>query len=215
MPNVTDTSINISSANTITKVSATNINPVVDNPKKSSKKPKIVTFQARLGKKLDRISRKVIDNQIRLTSNPTDMLRVQAQRDPHSGDLISRTISEAEVMPIILPVLKDIPLRHFIRESEDIVIPSLYTTVEQEYFEVYAPVESHLLNDDLLIRLLGDPNTDEPYIMVLQVKEILGTFGYSNLKWMKYWVTFYDEKLPTKVVQLIKKEINKREALTW
>lgn len=214
MPEVTDTSINISSANITTKVRATNVTPVVDNPK-TSKKLKNVTFQARLGKKLDNISRKVIDNQIRLTSNPTDMLRIQAQRDPQSGDLISRTISEAEVMPIILPVLKDIPLRHFIRETEDIVIPSLYTTVEQEYFEVYAPIESHLLNDDLLIRLLGDPNADEPYIMVLQVKEILGTFGYSNLKWMKYWVTFYDEKLPAKVIQLIKKEINKREALTW
>lgn len=214
MPDITDTSINISSANTIAKIRATNVTPVVDNPKKT-KKLKNVTFQARLGKKLDKISRKVIDNQIRLTSNPTDMIRVQAQRDPQSGDLISRTISDAEVMPIILPVLKDIPLRHFIRETEDIVIPSLYTTVEQEYFEIYAPVESHLLNDDLLIRLLGDPNTDEPYVMVLQVKEILGTFGYSNLKWMKYWVTFYDEKLPSKIIQIIKKEINKREALTW
>ena len=189
-------------------------NVVIEAPKKDERL-KNTTFQARLGKKLDKISRKVIDNQIRLTSNPTDMIRVQVNRDEHSGDLISRTVSAAEVMPIILPVMKDIPMRHFIRENDDIVIPSLYPIQEQEYFEIYAPVKSHLLNDDLLIRLLGDPNVDEPYVMVLQVKEILGTFGYSNLKWMKYWVTFYDEKLPARIIQLIKKEISKREELNW
>ena len=62
---------------------------------------------------------------------------------------------------------------------------------QEEYFEVYAPTECNLNEDDLLIRILYDksPNIDEPYVFVLQVKEVLGTFGYSSLLWKKCLTT--------------------------
>lgn len=185
---------------------------------------KRTTFQARLGRKMDNIARKLTDNQITLTAHPTDMLRVEAIRDEQSQDLISRRIAAAEVIPIIFPNMVDIPLRHFISSNgDDIIIPSLYTTPEQQYFEIYAPVGTQLMMDDLLIRILNDPGipADQKtsvegaenapyYVMALQVKEILGTFGYSSLRWMKYFVTFYDESLPKQVITQLQTEANKR-----
>lgn len=184
------------------------------------------TFQARLGKKLDNIANKVLDNNIRLTAHPTDMLRITVTRDARSQDLISRTVQSAEIMPIILPNMVDIPLRQLKRGDEDsgsvtttdVMIPSLYSTMmTQDYFEVYAPVECNLNEDDLLIRILYDssPNVEEPYIMVLQVKEVLATFGYSSLMWKKIIVTFYDETLPKKIIDIIKQDIEKREKVGY
>ena len=45
-------------------------------------------FQARLGRKLDNIRKRVLDNNIRLSAHPTDMLRIAVQRDERSHDLI-------------------------------------------------------------------------------------------------------------------------------
>lgn len=174
-------------------------------------------YQAKLGRKLDAMNQKVIDNNLRLSAHPTDMIRISVNRDERSHDLISRTVESVEVMPILLPKMEDIPLRHFIREDTDIMVPSLFATPDQEYFEVYAPVEMDLNEDDLLVRILNDssPDIDESYVMVLQVKEVLGTFGYSSLVWKKLIVTFYDEKLPNQIVTAVKESIKKRERLNW
>lgn len=174
-------------------------------------------FQARLGRKLDNIRKRVLDNNIRLSAHPTDMLRIAVVRDDRSHDLISRTIESTEIMPIILPKMEDIPLRHLIREGKDILIPSMYPIQQEEYFEVYAPVQCDLHEDDLLVRILYDssPDISNPYVMCLQVKDVLGTFGYSSLTWKKAICTMYDETLPSRVIQLIRASILKREVLDW
>lgn len=187
-----------------------------ENPDKIHRRMRRTSFQARLGKRLDNISRKVIDNQIRLTSHPTDMLRVKAKRDPRSGDLISRTIEDAEVLPIVLPPLKDIPMRRFIREdNQEVIVPSLYPTSETTYYVLYAPMEVNLNEDDLLLRLISDPNSDNPYVLCLQVKEILGDLGYSSFRQQKFWASLYDEPLPKQVIGLLKEAIEKRGILGW
>ena len=191
-----------------------NYNPMA-NP--DSRRMRRTSFQARLGQKMDKISQKVIDNNIRLTSNPTDMLRIQVNRDERSSDLKSRTVKSVEVLPIILPVLKDIPLRHMIREETDILVPSMYMIAQEEFFEIWSPIEVDLNEDDLLIRILNDssPEINDPYVMVLQVKEVLGTFGYASLVWKKCLCTFYDEALPNHIINIIKSNIKKRELLGW
>lgn len=191
-----------------------NINPMA-NP--GGRIMRRTSFQARLGKKLDRISQRILDNDIRLTSNPTDMLRIEVSRDSRSSDLKRRTVKSVEVLPIILPILKDIPLRHMLREETDILIPSMYMIAQEEYFEVWAPIEVDLNEDDLLIRILNDssPEISDPYVMVLQVKEVLGTFGYASLVWKKCLCTFYDEALPSQIINVIKENIKKRELLGW
>lgn len=194
---------------------------IVPTPRKTTndryRRMRRSNFQARLGRKLDIINNRIIDNDIRITAHPTDMIRVEAVRDERSGDLISRVIKSTEVMPILLPKMVDIPLRHLIRENRDVLVPSLYSISQEEYFEVYAPVECDLNEDDLLIRILYDssPEVSDPYILVLQVKDILGTLGYSSILWKKCVCSLYDEVLPEKVVLTLKECIKKREILNW
>lgn len=174
------------------------------------------TFQARMGSRLDIIKRKLVDNSIRLSSNPTDMIRVKSVRDARSGDLVSRTITTSEILPVILPQMENIPLRRFIAEdNKSIVIPSLYSINDKAYFDLYCAQECHLDIDDLLFRIIKDPTSDIPYVMCLQVKDILSTISYGSILYSKYQVTFFDEELPRDIIDIIRKEGLKREELGW
>ena len=69
--------------------------------------------------------------------------------------------------------------------------------------------------DDLLIRIIHDSYAEEPYVMCLQVKEILATLGYSGVIRHKYFATFYDEKLPPVVIEYIRNSIEKRSVIEY
>ena len=187
--------------------------PVTDVRIKTPRKYRTTNFQARLGKRLDAITRKVLDDRISLTAHPTDMLRISVKRD--SGDLISRTITSSEVVPIIFPNMKDVPLRHFATEDDkDVLLPSFYAFSQEQHFDLYAPIAVQVDIDDLLIRFVY--NEDRlPWISVLQVKDILSTVGYNSILYNKLQCTFYDETLPEKVLSLIRSAIDRRELLGW
>lgn len=181
-----------------------------------SKLMRRTTYQARLGKKMDNIARKVFDNNIRLASQPTDMLRIKVNRDKISQDLLSRTIVSAEIVPIIFPSMKDVPLRRLIREDgEDILVPNFYQFYDDQFWTIYVPAEIRLDEDDLLIRIIYDPYSEEPNVVVLQVKEILTTLGYNSIVYLSAKVTLYDESLPSEVVSIIKDANKKRVELGW
>lgn len=181
-----------------------------------SKLMRRTTYQARLGKKMDNIARKIFDNNIRLASQPTDMLRIKVNRDKISQDLLSRTIVSAEIVPIIFPSMKDVPLRRLIREDgEDILVPNFYQFYDDQFWTIYVPAEIRLDEDDLLIRIIYDPYSEEPNVVVLQVKEILTTLGYNSIVYLSVKVTLYDESLPSEVVSIIKDANKKRVELGW
>lgn len=189
--------------------------PVADVRTKTPRKYRTTSFQARLGKRLDAITRKVLDDRISLTAHPTDMLRISVKRDSRSGDLLSRTITSSEVVPIIFPNMKDVPLRHFATEDDkDVLLPSFYAFSQEQHFDLYAPITVQVDIDDLLIRFVY--NEDRlPWISVLQVKDILSTVGYNSILYNKLQCTFYDETLPEKVLSLIRSAIDRRELLGW
>lgn len=189
--------------------------PVTDVRAKTPRKYRTTSFQARLGKKLDNIARKVLDDRIGLTAHPTDMLRISVKRDSRSGDLLSRTITSSEVVPIIFPKMTDVPLRQFAtRDDKEVLLPSFYAFSQEQHFDLYAPIAVQLDVDDLLIRFVY--NEDRlPWISVLQVKDILSTVGYNSILYNKLQCTFYDEMLPEKVLSLIRSAIDRRELLGW
>ena len=189
--------------------------PVADVRAKTPRKYRTTSFQARLGKKLDNIARKVLDDRIGLTAHPTDMLRISVKRDSRSGDLLSRTITSSEVVPIIFPNMTDVPLRQFAtRDDKEVLLPSFYAFSQEQHFNLYAPIAVQVDVDDLLIRFVY--NEDRlPWISVLQVKDILSTVGYNSILYNKLQCTFYDEALPEKVLSLIRSAIDRRELLGW
>lgn len=174
------------------------------------------SWQARLGAKLDPIKRKILDNQILLTAHPTDMLRINTKRDERSHDIISRTVVSAEVLPIVLPTLVDVPMRR-LQHVDGTTVLSLSMSEHQDKnpFEAFCPMEGMLERDDLLFRILKDPHSDDPYFMVLQVKDELGTISYSSLLYVKYKLNFYDEPLPQVILDKLKEYALKREELAW
>jgi hypothetical protein len=81
--------------------------------------------------------------------------------------------------------------------------------------EAYCPLGGQLERDDLLFRIIKDPYADLPYVMVLQVKDEIGTLSYSSLLYVKYSLSFYDEQLPSEVLEALVDASNKREELGW
>ncbi len=208
--------ITVQNETVIIQSDSTNLQePVTDVRTKSPRKYRTTSFQARLGKKLDNITRKVLDDRIGLTAHPTDMLRISVKRDSRSGDLLSRTITSSEVVPIIFPKMTDVPLRQFAtRDDKEVLLPSFYAFSQEQHFDLYAPIAVQLDVDDLLIRFVY--NEDRlPWISVLQVKDILSTVGYNSILYNKLQCTFYDETLPEKVLSLIRSAIDRRELLGW
>ena len=174
--------ITVQNETVIIQSDSTNLQePVTDVRTKTPRKYRTTSFQARLGKKLDNITRKVLDDRIGLTAHPTDMLRISVKRDSRSGDLLSRTITSSEVVPIIFPKMTDVPLRQFAtRDDKEVLLPSFYAFSQEQHFDLYAPIAVQLDVDDLLIRFVY--NEDRlPWISVLQVKDILSTIGYNSI----------------------------------
>lgn len=208
--------ITVQNETVIIQSDSTNLQePVTDVRTKTPRKYRTTSFQARLGKRLDNITRKVLDDRIGLTAHPTDMLRISVKRDSRSGDLLSRTITSSEVVPIIFPKMTDVPLRQFAtRDDKEVLLPSFYAFSQEQHFDLYAPIAVQLDVDDLLIRFVYSEDR-LPWISVLQVKDILSTVGYNSILYNKLQCTFYDETLPEKVLSLIRSAIDRRELLGW
>ncbi len=165
------------------------------------------TWQQRLAMKQDRIKRKITDLQIEHEGNPTDCIRMRLKKDDE-GDIQSRIIESADVVPVVFPPLKDIPYR---RLGKDLTggweLTSLINAAADESKESYEIVVPHgvfLRPDDLIIRvMLDDDCPDHPVILCLQVLESLGTFGGSMLIMSKYKTNLYNETLSQKTLEII------------
>ena len=201
--------INISSGNMVADI-------YKEQPPSIQQIMRRTSYQARLGRKIDNILRKVTDNNIRLASQPVDMIRIKVNRDPISQDLISRTVVSTEIVPIIFPTMEKVPLRRLTREGEDgVLVPNLYQFYEEQYWTIYTPAEIRLDEDDILLRLIYDPYSNEPNILCTQVKEGKATVGYNSIIYLEYAVTLYDEALPEEIIDIIKDANRKREELGW
>lgn len=184
---------------------------VISVPRRTNR----ISFQARLGSRLDPIKRKLLDNNILLSANPTDMLRVRVERDSRTQDILSRKIVANEILPIMLPTMKDVPMRRMVRDDKNVVSFSMADVDNSKPFEAFCPMHGKLRRDDLLFRFIKDPDSELPYAMVLQVKDELGTLAYSSLLYIKYSLTFYDESIPSEIVNAVYQASLKRERLGW
>ena len=173
------------------------------------------SWQARLGSRLDSVYKKNIDNILSNSGYPLDMLKVKINRDYRTQDLISRTVVNSKVLPIYFErALEDLPLRRLTEEDTGNIILTI-DGKQLEDIEVRCPASEVLSRDDLLFRILRDDYSERDLVLVLQVKDELGTFGYSKLITVKYKLSYYDEKLPPKILNNIINISKKRGYLKW
>ena len=176
-------------------------------------------WQQRLAMKQDHIKRKIIDLQIEHEGAPTDCIRMRLKKNDE-GDIISRVIELADVIPVIFPPLKDVPYRR-VGKSVDgpweiTALPTAADEGSKENYEIIVPHGVYLRPDDLIIRVMLDEDTpDQPMILCLQVLESLGTFGGSMLIMSKYKTNLYNEQLSQNTLKIIASMAERRLVLGY
>lgn len=172
----------------------------------------VTTFQSRLSAKLNNIERKLVDNAIRLQGVATDCICIRTKKTPQ-GDIESRTITSIDAIPVIFPSFTDVPLMKYVRQTGEVV--KMFSTFEKQPFEMYIPSQNEMSQEDLLIKFYENENNIDPYISVIEIKDLLGTFGARSLIYHKYKGTFYDEVLPDAIMNFAVDMARRRQILHW
>lgn len=177
------------------------------------------TWQARLAIKQDRIRRKVLDLKLSMEGSPTDCIRMHLKKNDE-GDIETRVIESADVIPVVFPPLKDVPYRRLGKTLDGRwQLTSLVNAAAEEnkeQYEIYVPHNVYLRPDDLIIRVMLDDDTpDHPLIVCLQVLESLGTFGGMMLIQSKYKTNLYNENLSQDTLSIIANMAERRLKLQY
>lgn len=171
------------------------------------------TYQDRLAQKLDLKRRKLIDLAISHAGSATDAIRVRLSKNDE-GDIISRVIEKADVIHVVFPPMEDVPYRRLSADKNSpYEITSPVASAEDDskkFYEIYTTHNAVLLPDDLIIRVMQDPEVDTPIILCLQVLEPLGTFGGTMLIKHKYKTDLYNETLSKEVIDVIYEMVKRR-----
>jgi hypothetical protein len=176
------------------------------------------TFQSRLGQYHDRIRKKLIDNKISLTGQPVDCIRVR-NKLTKQGDIETRVVDDATVLPIIFPPLKDVPYRRMTSTGTtgamQFQLETLPSVMDLFPIEIICTQASQLYMDDLIFRIFVDDATPVPLVLCLQVVEPKGTFGVSSMIYGKFDCTFYREELPSEMLETVVMLGKRRLSLGW
>lgn len=170
-------------------------------------------FQSRLGAKMDKLKRKLIDNSISLSGNTLDFMRITSKFSKQ-GDLESRTIDEIGVIEVVMPPMIDVPMRRVKNDAGTLSLDSM--DVHDLFpFDCYTLNKYNIDKDDLLIRVIQDPEVDRPYVMVLQVKDTMMTLGNQSPIWKTFKAVYYDNQLPAEILTIITQAQTRRVSLGW
>ena len=176
------------------------------------------SWQSRLISKLNTISQKLVDNAIENSGLLTDLIRIKATVSKQ-GDIQTRTIEGIDVISMIFPSITDLPFWRFINggvpRPAEVTSESSTSGEKNELFECYVPLSISIDQHDLLLKYFDSGNQDVPWILILQVKDLLGTYGGRKLIWRKVHLTFYDEALPQPLLDFCTQMAQRRKILKW
>lgn len=171
------------------------------------------TFQSKLQAVQNRLNQKLLDNQIRLSGDITDVIVIRNKIN-EVGDIETRFVDNIDIIEVMMSPLKDIPMKAF---SLDNPMPTPVATdgMPSQPITIYAPITSQLDQDDLIIKFFENPTGKQPWILVLQVKDTLGTFGSRTIQWQKMNVSYYDNRLPPEIRTYVVALAERRKELRW
>lgn len=171
-------------------------------------------FQARLTAHTDKIAQKLNDNSISLTGTITDVIHIKVKRTSQ-GDIQSRTVETIGLVEVIFPKLVDIPMWRFVSGGFSKLAVPISSEEQLKMFECLVPISSHVDQDDIIVRFFENPAGDDPLVLILQAKDVLGTFGNRSILYTKVRFTFYDEELPQQIKDWCLDMARRRLTLTW
>ena len=174
------------------------------------------TYQSRMGKYHDTLRRKLIDNSISLAGQAADCIRIRVKRT-RQGDIETRVVENADIVSIIFPPLKDAPYRRMTLSPDVTQLRMETVPAIQELFpiELMSMQVSKIYKDDLIFRVLKEPDIENPLVLALQVVDTLGTWGVGSMIYGKFNCTYYQEQLPTEILEVVYSTTVRRLALGW
>jgi len=170
-------------------------------------------FQSRLGYKHDIIKRKLLDNQIELSSPLVDALRIKVIKNK-DGDITNTIVKEASLISCSFPPLVNVPYRTIENNNGEYTITGLIDLIEDEavqFYTITVPHNVYLSPEDLIIRVFLDPEIEKPIVLALRVTEQLGTFGVQMKLSNSYKTTIYTENFVPKVKAIILEMAKRRK----
>lgn len=181
------------------------------------------SYQSRLGRFHDTMRRKLIDNQISLTGQAADTIRVRLNLTKQ-GDYNSRIVESTDVIPVIFPILQDVPFRRMAADDTrglgendptKIRLETAPNITELFPIEIMCTQIDKINTGDLLFRVIMEKDFKYPMVMVLEVTEPKGTFGIQSMIYAKYDCVYYNEKLPDEVVDYVAATARRRLEIGW
>lgn len=184
------------------------------------------SFQSRLGKYQDNIRRKMLDNQISLTGQAADTIRVRLKMTKQL-DIESRIVDSVDVIPVIFPPMIDVPYRRvndedYYRINQDstpdedkMVIQVLPQMVELFPIEIMTTRADKVNTNDLIFRVIMEPDIAYPLAIALEIVDALGTFGIHSMIYSKFKAVYYNEVLPKEIMDYIAATAVRRLNLGW
>lgn len=173
------------------------------------------SLSARLASKLNALYRKIFDKKLEQSGILSDVIHVKTTRTT-TLDIAGREIIGIDLINVIFPRLEDVPMRKITNTSGE-TRNAIYANAGQPFL-LYAPINTAVDIDDLIIKLYDDVTADNtPWVTILQIKDTLGTFGDRSIIYQKIQCTYFDESLPTAIVDYVTTMANRRkmEELNW
>ena len=171
------------------------------------------SFQSRLNAKMNTISQKLLDNSIELTGVTTDVIRIRVETN-QMMDPTKIIVDDIDVINMIFPALVDIPMKRFEGSSSSFASANDAAT-EQQPFECYTTVHNGLDEGSIILKFFENPHGSLPWVLPLQVKNRLGTFGARKIIYMKVLLGYYDNPMDSKIYQWCEQLALRRGILGW
>jgi hypothetical protein len=170
------------------------------------------SFQARLSGKLNNLHKKLLDNSIKLAGSLTDVMRLSITYSKQ-GDKQSCTVTGLDVIELMFPKLEDIPLKKIL--GSGFINLAVFKDEEVDPIVCLTPMVYDIKAGDFILKYLENPANTNPWVLLLEVKDILGTFGDRSLLYQKIQLSYPDGVIPSQVTDYILDMASRRETLKW
>jgi len=181
---------------------------------------RISSVQNRLGAVQDRLRLKLVENQQYLISDATDLIRIKARKD-YQGDDISWICERADVINAIFPPMTEVPFRKIRREgrSGSYQLTSLVSQFDegeqQKNYTLTIPLTDDVDVGDLFFRITDIGREEYSIVVILQARELLGTFAHSHIILQKVGMVIPTDEIPPEILDVMVKIAKRRGYLGW
>ena len=189
----------------------------------------VSSWQARLVANNNKIAQKVTDNSIKNSGLTSDAIIIREGLNL-VNDVTNYDLFDIDNINIIFPVMEEISLWRFFGGGQDfdlglndIQANDAATENKEKGFECFAEVKFKIDMGSIILRVFDNPQGEnphvpqgtDPWVLPLQVKSILGSFGGRSMVYQKIVLGYLDAPLSPALQTYLLKMATRRITLGW